>query len=81
MGSADGNAVPEPHELGEHLRPRHDGNVPFTGARELRVVLGDGGCDDHHLATFHVLGIVADIDAHTEILQALGHGVGLQIGP
>ncbi len=79
MGAGDGDAVAETHQLGEHLRPRHHRDVPIPGAHELRVVRIDGRRNDDHLAVLDVLGIVTDVDAHTEVLQTPGHGVGGEI--
>ena len=71
VGARDGDAVLEPHELGEHLRPRDDGDAALARHLHLDVVGGDGGRVDDHVGALDVGGLMAGEDLGPQALEPL----------
>ena len=74
--AGDGDAVLEPHQLGEHLGARDHGDAALARDHELGVVALHRGREHHHVGVRHVLGAVADVDRGAQRAQARDH-VGL----
>jgi hypothetical protein len=65
--SRDGDAVFHPHELGEHLRPGYDRDLPAMGLDHFLVIRPDGRGNDHHVDVVrNVAGGVPKPDLRTE---------------
>ncbi len=67
--AGDRHRVLEPHQLGEHLGPGDDGDLPRLRGEHLRVVPPDRRGDDHHVGRDQVLRPVADLQARAEPVQ------------
>ena len=55
VGAGDGHAVLEPHELGQHLGPGNDGDLPFPRGDHLHVVVLHRRRDHDHVRRRDVL--------------------------
>ena len=66
MRAGDGDAVAQPHQLGEHLGARNDGNVPAHRFGGFRIRRRDRRRHHDDVRAADVLGVVADGDAHAE---------------
>ena len=54
--TGDGDALPKPHQLGQHQRTRHDGNTAAARRRDFGIVLADRGGNDHHIGRAQIVG-------------------------
>ena len=80
VGARDGDAVLEPHELGEHLRPRDDGDAALARHLHLDVVGGDGGRVHDDVRALDVGGLVPGEDLGAEALEPLDGVVAPGVG-
>ena len=80
MGARDGDAVLEPHELGQHLGPWNDGHAPLPRHLDLDIVAGHRRGVDDHVRALDVTGLVAEEHLGPEPLQSLDELAALLIG-
>ncbi len=81
VGPRHGDAVLEPHELREHLRPRNHRHPPAVGLDDLHVVEADRGGHHHHVGSPQVPGVVPGIHPRPEFLEACRDIGAFRIGP
>ena len=62
MGAGDGDALLEPHQLGQHFGAAHDGQAFFARGGEFGIVALDRGRDHNHRGVAEVCGVMADED-------------------
>jgi len=72
--AADGDRLPEPHQLGEHLGAPHHRQDPLARRLEFRIALPDRRRDDHHLGVAEVLGAVPHEAGDALVAQPLQIG-------
>ena len=79
VSAADGDAVFEAHEFGEHFGARNDGYFAFD---HFGIVGFDGGGDHDYVRAFDVSCFVAFVNCRAQILQAFGDGgrLGVRAG-
>ena len=78
--AGDGDAAFESHQLGQHLRARHDRDFPFAGGDDFRIIRLDRRRDHDGIGAGDVLGGMADGDADALAFEAAGRGAGGEIG-
>src|SRR5206468_8479145 len=71
VGAGNGDAVLEPHQLGEHFRPRDHGDPALARHLDLNVVARDGRGVHDDVGALPMGGLVAGEDLVAETLQAL----------
>ena len=76
MGAGHRDAVAKPHQLGEHLRAGHHGQMPAPCFDHFRVVACDCRRHDHDLGMRDVSPIMADVHSYPEIAQPRSHRAG-----
>lgn len=64
MGTGNGDALFQAHQLGQHEGTRHDRNALFPGGHDLRVVFLDGSRSHYRIGTGDVFRRVANGHAH-----------------
>ncbi len=74
VGAADGDALLEPHQLGEHLGAAHHRQAAGTRGGELGVVALDRGRHHHHFGAAERGHRMADRDLGALVAQALDVG-------
>ncbi len=80
MHAGDGDAVLEPHELGQHLRALDHGNLAGVGLEHLGIVRVDRRARHHHRCASDVGRVVAFINSRAQLRQPVGHRAALEIG-
>ena len=75
VGAGDGDALLQPHQLGEHFGPPHHRNAPRPRRRQLGIVALDRGRDDDHRRLAEMRGVMADEDGRAVLAQPLDVGV------
>ena len=71
--SGDGDAVLQPHQLGQHLRPLDHGNLARMRLQHLGVGRRHGRAGHHHRRAGHVGGVVALVDRRAQLRQPVRH--------
>ncbi|MNY12188.1 hypothetical protein D3C86_1452570 [compost metagenome] len=78
VGAANGDGVTETHQLGQHFGTANDRQVFFPRGDEFRIVLLDGGGNDHDLGVTEIVRRMADEHLDALVAQTLHIGaVGL----
>ena len=80
VGAGDGNALLEAHQLGQHLRARHDRDVTLTRGHHLGVVVLDRGGHHQHIRVVHIRCGVTTHHARAHLLQAGSGGIDAEVG-
>src|SRR5215831_3004356 len=70
--SADGDAVFQPHQFGQHLRARDDRDLALVRFRYFGVVGSDRRRRDHDVRALDVCRFVAFVNGGTQVLETLG---------
>ena len=65
----NGDPLLEPHQLGEHLRTRHDRHLARARRPNFRVVFLDRRRHHHSIGILHILGNVSGSDPHAKPRQ------------
>ena len=58
VGAGNGDSLLEPHQLGEHLRTRHDWHMTRPGGGHFRVVVLHRGRGHHRIRTLDIRSVV-----------------------
>ena len=78
--AGDGDAVFEPHELGQHFSAGNDLDFVGVGFDDFRIACRDGGAGDDHGSACNIGGVVALIDGSAELGEAVGNRAAAQVG-
>src|SRR5690606_9526223 len=70
----------EAHQLGQHQRARHEGNLLGARGQHLGVVGRHGGGGHDDVGTLDVLGHVADAGGDAQALEPLQHRAVDEVG-
>src|SRR5262245_60713230 len=70
--SADGDAVFQPHQFGQHLRARDDRDLALVRFRYFGVVGSDRRRRDHDVRALDVCRFVAFVNRGAQVLETLG---------
>ena len=79
MGSGDGDAVFQAHQLGKHLGARDHRDFHFVRFDDFGIVGDDGGRSDHHVSAVDVDGFVRVENGGAEFGEAFGDGRRLAV--
>ena len=72
VGTADGDAVVEAHDLGQHLAAPQGGQAEAAPGPHLGILRADGGGDDDEIGAPHLPRGVPDEDLDAQLGQAVG---------
>ena len=79
VSARDRDGVPKAHQFAQHFRARHHRYAPRDRGRNLRIGAVDGARDHHHVRLPQMLGGMAHENFRAQSLEALRHGICLQI--
>ena len=74
VGAGDGDAGPQPHDLGQHLGAAHQRQAQRARRVELDIAGLDRRGIDHGMRVFQIVGAVADRDGDAHGAQAFDIG-------
>ena len=74
VGARDGYALPQAHELGQHLGTGNDGDIALARFDQFGIVVTDGGGFDQYLHIPHVFRSVANGYMRAKLAQMAHHG-------
>ena len=78
--AGDGDAVLQPHQLGQHFGALNHRNVQLVGFGDFGILRGNRGTGDHHFGAGDVFGAMSLKDRGAQTGQPLRHGGTLQVG-
>jgi hypothetical protein len=77
VGAGDRDALPQPHQLGEHERARHNRDLLCPCRYDFRILVPDRARGDDSISAGDVLLGVTDMDLGAELAQPpRGRGLG-----